>query len=56
MHKYKCQNNKWVHANVLTTWTNEELARLGVATIGDMVLLKEKIREVRNLNVYSLRI
>ena len=36
--------------------SDEELARLGVTTIGDRVLLKERIREVRNLNVDSLRI
>ena len=35
--------------------SDEELARLGVTTIGDRVLLKERIREVRNLNVDSLR-
>ena len=36
--------------------SGEELARLGVTTIGDMALLKERIREVRNLNADSLRI
>ena len=36
--------------------SDEKLARLGVTTIGDRVLLKENIREVRNLNAGSLRI
>ena len=25
MHKYKCQNNKWVHAKRLTSWTSTYL-------------------------------
>ena len=33
-----------------------ELARLGVTKIGDRVLLKERIREVRNLGADLLRI
>ena len=35
--------------------SDAELVRLGVTTIGNRVRLKEKVREVRNFDAYSLR-